>query len=321
MTVRLDTFKQVAEAAHPKDANLLAAQTAGEMIEMGCFAKEFTVYGSAYYEEGQRRYIISADEAKIADFIQDAAHAELLPTPLSQLSVSAVVPAGEQEAVSRAVKVRLARQLAASYPLAYFQLAAEILTVTPNDQAEKWLKAMQEELEGVYEEERLQLFEGLLQYACYKKNVTPLVGHQMRQWLARMRREMADDGRPTERFVKTFYGFIYFKEDGSRAQDINVCREVIYRHRSQWRQMEMTPVVAKTYWYNQNQTVQDLRAQFASHLDEVFDEGYLTIWRALSAIAPAVAPAQWQRACQQAEEAFGPEAQEALREIGRRLGL
>ena len=81
--------------------------------------------------------------------------------------------------------------------------------------------------------------------------------------------------------------------------------------------MEMTPVVAKTYWYNQNQTVQDLRAQFASHLDEVFDEGYLTIWRALSAIAPAVAPAQ----CQQAEEAFGPEAQEALREIGRRLGL
>lgn len=150
MTVRLDTFRQVAQANRPKDANLVAAQTAGAMVEMGCFAQEFTVYGTAFYEEGKRRYMVSSDEAKIADFVQSAAHAGVFPTPLSQLTMSVVVPAGCAEEVGRAVKKRLARELAELYPLGYFQLAAALMDTAPNDRAESDLWALRQSLEGVF---------------------------------------------------------------------------------------------------------------------------------------------------------------------------
>ena len=39
MTVRLDTFRQVAQANRPKDANLVAAQTAGAMVEMAALRR------------------------------------------------------------------------------------------------------------------------------------------------------------------------------------------------------------------------------------------------------------------------------------------
>ena len=323
MTARLDTFKQVAEVARPKDANLVAAQTAGAMIEMGCFAQEFTVYGSAYYEAGQRRYIVSSDEAKIVDFVQSPTHAGGFPTPLSQLTMSVVVPSGCAEEVGRAVKKRLARELAKYYPLGYFQLAAKLLDTPPNAQAESDLLAMRQSLEGVFEEDRLQLFEGLLDFAYHKKNVTELTNRELRRWLERTRGEMADDGRQRDRFSKTFYGFVYFKPDGTPAQDINVCRELIYRHRQQWQRQRiiMTPVLSKTYWYNYSCTVQELRAQFAEHLAAVFDECYLTLWQRLRAIPSAVRPAVFQDAQQQAGAAYGQPAREALEAIGWRLGL
>lgn len=323
MTVRLDTFQRVAEAKGPRDANLVAAQTAGAMVEMGCFAQEVTVYGSAYYEEGRRRYIISADEAKIADFVQGAHQAHLLPTPLSQLSLKAVIPAGYAEVVNRAAKIRLARQLEASYPLAYFELAADLLKVTPNTAAQSCLEAMQDALEGVFEEDRLQLFEGLLHLAYLKKNISERTYHQMQEWLERMRREMADDACPRERFAKTFYGAVYFKADGSRAMDINVCREVIYQHQleRQKEKIPTTPLVSKTYGYSYEQTVQELRVQFADHLARLFDETYLSAWRTLADLPSAIPPKAWREAQARASRDFGDPAQKALAVLGRRLGL
>lgn len=323
MTVRLDTFKQVAEAARPKDANLVAAQTAGAMIEMGCFAQEFTMYGSACYEAGQRRYIISADEARVADLVHSSAHAQALFTPLKQLTMSVVVPSGCLEEVSRAVKKRLARELADRYPLGYFQLAAQLLAVPPNDQAEDILLTMRQSLEGIFEEEKLQVFEGLLDLASYKKNITELTEHELRRWLRRMREEMADDGRQMACFSKTFYGFVYFKPDGTKAKDINVCREIIYRHRQTGQRQGswMTPVLCRTYWYDHDQTVQALRAQFADHLAKVYDEDYLTLWRTLMAIPAAVSPEAFHTARSEAERDYGQPAREALEAIGWRLGL
>lgn len=323
MTVRLDTFQRVAEATGPRDANLVAAQTAGAMVEMGCFAQEVTVYGSAYYEEGHRRYMLSADEAKIADFVQGAQYAHLLPTPLSQLSLAVVIPAGCAELVSRAAKKRLARQLEASYPPEYFELAAGLLAVTPDTSAQSWLEAMQDALEGVFEEDRLQLFEGLLHLAYLKKNVSERTYHQFNEWLERVRREMADDACPRERFAKTFYGAVYFKADGSRALDINVCREVIYQHQLE-RQKEnipMTPLASKTYWYGYEQTVQELRVQFADHLARLFDETYLSAWRTLTNLPSAIPPEAWREAQAQSSRDFGDPAQKALASLGRRLGL
>lgn len=323
MTVRLDTFRQVAQANRPKDANLVAAQTAGAMVEMGCFAQEFTVYGTAFYEEGKRRYMVSSDEAKIADFVQSAAHAGVFPTPLSQLTMSVVVPAGCAEEVGRAVKKRLARELAELYPLGYFQLAAALMDTAPNDRAESDLWALRQSLEGVFDEEQLQLFEGLLDLAYHKKNVTELTYRELRRWLERTRGEMADDSRQKDRFSKTFYGFVYFKPDGSRAQDINVCREVIYQHRQAWQhqQVIMTPVFSKTYWYGYDCTVQELRAQFAAHLAAVFDERYLSLWQRLRAMPSAISREAFGRARDQARAVYGRPAQQALEAIGWRLGL
>lgn len=78
---------------------------------------------------------------------------------------------------------------------------------------------MRQSLEGIFEEEKCcQVFEGLLDLASYKRNITELTEHELRRWLRRMREEMADDGRQMARFSKTFYGFVYFKPDGTKAQ-------------------------------------------------------------------------------------------------------
>ena len=41
------------------------AEDVAKMVEMRRFAVEFTVYGSLFLEQGQRRYIISSDKNRL----------------------------------------------------------------------------------------------------------------------------------------------------------------------------------------------------------------------------------------------------------------
>ena len=52
MTVPLDMFLKSFDQA--QDANVQAAQMSGAMVEMGRYGQEFTVYGTAFWWDGQR---------------------------------------------------------------------------------------------------------------------------------------------------------------------------------------------------------------------------------------------------------------------------
>ena len=115
-----------------------------QMAAEGYIDTEFTMYATTWLDGGERHYLVSADEARVIDFLDGAVRAGIAPLPIRSLTETCPVPLGEKENIAHNVKLELARSLQQDYPLEFFQLLARFAAQDGDDAAvpllKKWCK-------------------------------------------------------------------------------------------------------------------------------------------------------------------------------------
>ena len=320
MTVPLDRFQRSFEQA--QDANIQAAQMAGAMVEMGRYAQEFTVFGSTFWREGERFYLVSSEADKIVEarLREDMGS---LATPINGWTISLLVPSGCAEEVGRTVRQMAAKRMAENYPPAYFKLAAQLAETVPNALAEPLLAQWQEELEGLFAKEQLALFAGALELAWQRGNVTAVGRQKFDQWLKRQRQDMVEDAGRMDRFGQIFYGGAYQKDDGQWAYFANAVKNAAYRQLERCREQGHLTSTLLDYccWYNYDYPLRQARADFLAHLQRVMDETYQARLMALTKLAPPRSPAAFAQALAEAAHKLPQPSLRALRRLGRQWGV
>ena len=301
-----------------KDPNVLAAEKAGAMASMGYYEKEFTVYGSCFYKDGVRQYIISSKADKIIAFLEDEKNKQYFATPLEHWTTSVLVPSGTEDSIVRTVKKEMARKLQHQYPEAYFQELETYSGVQRTDAAKLIFDEWQDALDGMFDELQLQLFETALVHAYNKKIITELTYHKQQQWLTRVRLDMVDDVVKKSKYMYTWYGYSYIKPDGSYGYYANARKDSAY---SYWlRQIEkgvtVTPIITKTYSLKENLPIPQAKKYFENDLPAIFSNQYWMRWKQIcDSAAPVFDNIDCTVLKKQIAESYGEAAAKAFRHL------
>ena len=95
-------------------------------------------------------------------------------------------------------------------------------------------------------------------------------------WVKKEYKNMDDNFVSKDMFEKTLYGFAYKDKGGMRYIE-NAQRDYIYEKVSRLEQegVFVAPIYAKTYWYNYNYRLKDVKNDFKLDLQKARNESYL----------------------------------------------
>lgn len=296
------------------------AEEVGKMAELGYFDVEFTMYGCAYLENGKRYYKVSPEAADIYCFIERANLRNIFPSNVLHYTKKCAVPAGMKEVIAQDVKVEVAKQLRELYPVDFFEMLYTLTEQVTENSASAMLWQRVDELEGLFDIEKLRRFEELLDYMYACRKVTTDEYEKLHAWLKDERKSMLENFETKDIFEKTMYGVLYM--DGERPRYIENARmESVYEklYDIETQGGVVTPVFAKTFWYNYSYRLADVIKDYKQELHQVFDKSYL---EELEKIRRA--PQHWSlfdATLKKVEEEFGEKPAETLCRYGDRWGI
>ena len=253
------------------------AEDVREMAELGYFDTEFTMYGCAYLDKGQRYYKISPNAADIYCFIEESHLHDVFPSNVCQYTKSCAVPAGMKEVIAQDVKVELAKQLSDLFPREFLVMLQQLAEQVTTNGANEFLLEKRDALEGLFDIEQLRRFEELLNYMYSCRKVTSEEFSRFHLWLKEERKSMMENFETKDIFEKTMYGAMYFDGDRKKRYVENARLEYVYEKVYALEQQGgvVTPVFAKTFWYNYRYRLADVMQDYKKMLRFTFDEEYL----------------------------------------------
>lgn len=303
--------------------DLQVAMDVAKRAEMGWFDVEFTMYGTCFERDGRRYFRVSADAARIYDFIETGAQKNSLPTNVLTLTKTCPVPTGMREFISSDVKKLLAKQLEAAYPQAFFALLAETAELASEDDALPLLLAERDKVAGCFDEQKLRRFQELVDFTYNARKISPSHYQDLYAWLARERRSLEAYPISKDIFEKTFYAIAYKNDDGALTYLDNAQKATVYAKKyaleSQGR--FVTPVFAQTYWYNYTVRLPQVHSRFLSALHDTVNSDYLALLEKISAHNDRLSPGDFQERLDYAAQQFGELAAGTLGQYGRRWGI
>lgn len=314
MTIDLDWMLDLRDAQVAADVQ--------RMAELGWFDVEFTMYGCAYLDEGQRYYRLTSDAEKIYDFLESYAQNNLLPSRLTSFSARYPVPVGMQDVVTLEVKKALASQMQSLYPSAFFEQLMQLYAEAAQDSGYAYLLHQQQETEGTFQLEKLQNFAGLLDYIYACNKITHEHYRQLRQWYLAELKNIEDEPIRKDLHEKTFYGMAYLT-DGAVQFVINARKDSIYKKKYDLLQKGRytTPLYSQTYYYNHSIKLSQVRSQFEHTLQAHFTKEYIQTLQALVMTNDKISKNDFTHYLVDTQKAYGTAAQDTLAQYGYRWGI
>ena len=267
-----------------------------QMASLGYIDTEFTMYGCAYWAQGQRQYVISSKEADIWRFIEEGKKEARYTTPIASLTKVCPVTMGQKEAMANKVKLDLAQQLQADYPAAFWAEFVPWTAVAATDTARPIVEAICQEAAAAFSQEQLTLAEEAVVLAFDSKVLSKASYQQLMALLAHERDKLLEDVTAKDILEKHFYTLLYEAAPGRLKRLTNARREWIQQKKSQLeKEGKLTaPILAKTYWYNNQQTLDDVKSWHEAACDRILTEDYFAQIRAIAACqGPYQAAAYW----------------------------
>lgn len=296
------------------------AEDVREMAELGYFDTEFTMYGCAYLERGKRYYKVSPEAADIYQFIEHANLRNVFPSNVCQYTKSCAVPAGMKEVIAQDVKVELAKQLSDLFPRNFLVMLQQLAEQVTTDGANEFLLEKRDALEGLFDIEQLRRFEDLFNYMYSCRRITPGEFYRFHSWLKEERKSMMENFETKDIFEKTMYGAMYF--DGGKKRYIENARlEYVYEKVYTLEQQGgiVTPVFAKTFWYNYRYRLADVIQDFKKMLRSTFNDEYLNKLEKIRRIDSF--DALFTENVKKVRDCYGEKAVETLLRYGNRWGI
>jgi len=259
--------------AHTRDMEV--AMDVSRMVELRRFEEEFAVYGCVFFENGERRFLVSGNEERIWEFENQQEYHNTYPFPMQKCSYKTTVPAGMEDVIIESLKIHLAKNLQQTYSKEFCSDFLSIAQIEPDNQAEVILLKLQEKIAGLYREEQLIAFESLMHNAYQGKHLTVASCKIFENWLQRERKEMENTPVVERRLRKVFYGLCYYR-NGKIKNYCNGEKSRVYEKRESLmlQGYSVSSIFEKTYWHNGELSVQTIKELFVKELLAVFDDTY-----------------------------------------------
>ena len=270
--------------------DLMAASDFEAAMKLGCFDKEFTYYGVAYFEEsGRIAYRISSQRRRLYQFVRDSAVANRYPTPVIRYMKRCPAPSGHEDRIKIETKIEAARKIRSLYNATFFQALKVVSNTQPSNQAYELLQEQQGVLEGEYDESKLRLFENLVRVAVESKQLTFMAAMEFAAWLKDVRKQMEDDIVAKGPYKKELSGFAYQGEDGRIKYYYDAKLEVTCEAEAEYHRKRVfhTPVFQKEYWLKDTGAFFMAKKDFEKELQMLLSEDYRDLVRTIKSL-PAV---------------------------------
>lgn len=268
-----------------------------EMAALGKFEEEFIVYGCCYVENGQVFYRMSTQEDEMYLFVEQCMERGVYPSPVQSILNRTLVPSGMQDEYLYKTKIMLAKQMQEQYPSELLKQFAILAEIDENNNAAELLYRIKKSLVGCFVRERLELVQGIILFAYQQKKLTRQTYQDLQQWLAYVYRQMEDDVVIKKNVQRTFYGMAYRNEAGKVKYFTNARKSEVYKRREQLlcQGIWTTPIVQKTYYFEQQPNLSQIRTEFIQQMGQWMDGDYWQVLDTINQLSTGILPVQWKK--------------------------
>ena len=298
--------------------DLTCINSVSHMAEYGKYEEEFLVYGCSCLEQGRIVYRISPKYEEIAKFVRQAAQNKLYPSPIQSIMRHHTVLTGQHQQMLYETELELAKQLQKSYHRNFFDAVEDCMNVKADDSARAMFDTLRVQLNGIFSENALRIFEDLADMAYKAKHLTEDAWTEIQTWLRKVKTQMEHDVVAKKPFVRTFYGFCYIDSRGKYQYKANAQEDIVVEEARKLKRQNfsVSPIFHKTYWYDYGIEPKVLREAFKQELMIYYDDVYWQHWQAIKALPSAVSSEQYSVLLAQIEAEGTKEEKEAFLEYG-----
>lgn len=265
-----------------------------KMAENGYLDEEFTMYGCVYLDRGQRKYLISSEEIKIAEFIEQSFEQGYWPSPLEKLTKVCHVPLGEHEEIADRVKVSLAHRLQEMYPVEFLREFAEKYNNIGTDAAKVYLEQYVRGIVNCFSTEKVEMADNLRYLAYVGKILNEKTNAEFKKIIEKEKLKMKDDIIARDLLSKTLNTVMYEK-NGQLRYVTNARREWALNKKNSLRAEGciVAPIYTKTYWYNNQQPLDAVQERHKKNCLKALDENYFALVKAIYSCDCGITSEKW----------------------------
>lgn len=286
------------------------AQEIRSLAALGVFPKGILVYGLVYYQNGKRQYMISAEPEKLITFLNDVENRKYFPTPIESYSESLIIPEGEEEDIIKRVKLKLARKLQASYPAEVFALLEQCHCTEKSAYMDDALLSYREELESVFDIEKIKAFRDLCTRAYLRNTLTDWTYRKLIDWCELRFNQLVDYLPPINKKEKRFYGMAVLEHQSISRSIINANLSCIYQEKCKLEQDGQSVTVWHEKWIcvEQQESLRTANQEMIAFLQYIYDAPMLQLIERLASAPSGVNVDMMQKAIQRVA-AYGVKAE------------
>ena len=188
----------------------------------------------------------------------------------------------------------LAKQMQEQYPSELLKQIANLPEIDENNNAAELLYRIKKSLVGSFVRDRLEMVQGIILFAYQQIKLTPHTYQDLQQWLAYVYRQMEDDVVIKKNVQRTFYGMAYRNEAGKVKYFTNARKSEVYKRREQLlcQGIWTTPIVQKTYYFEQQPNLSQIRTEFIQQMGQWMDGDYWQVLDTINQLSTGILPVQ-----------------------------
>lgn len=283
------------------DHDAICVQEVNQMYNLGCFAEQFVTYATCCVMDNDCQYFISDKAENAYQFCQERLREEVYCLPVVKTTRSSLVPSGHREDLQQQFKWKAAYDLRGAGGSETARLLVS-LARPANNAAENLLKAIQRSLNGCFDQETLQLFRGLLDYALAARKLSSLSYWKMQQWADTAQRD-EEERIKHDVHERIYSGFAYYRNDSEMHYYYNAVEAVALEKQSLMRCQcyRVTPIFKKRYCFSDIDKLTSIALDFKTTLQQQFDRKYRMILRAIDTLPGIIDKSDFQAVYNQAK--------------------
>lgn len=284
--------------------DLKCSMDIAEMAALGWFAEEFIVYGCCYIENGKLYYKVSSQSAELYRFREKQLKRGIYVSPVDEMLNRVMVPSGMQDEYALRTKIKLAKRMKCEYDETLMQKFVLLAEQEQNNNAAELLCELKQKMTGCFEQEIVQLVESIVDYAHQQKKLCRETYNELCQWLEYVYSQMEDDVVIRRDFQRTFYGFGYQTSTGNWKYYTNASEGEARKRKEELlcKGTRNTPILKKTYYFDNQPNLLQVKEQFVQQLKTWMDEEYIEYLQRIDLLPATVPVKEYQELEQKAKE-------------------
>lgn len=293
--------------------DLKVAMDFQQMAKNGYIDEEFTMYGCVYLENGERRYLISDEELKISEFVDNAWQKGYFPSPVETLKKVCPVPAGEREQIGNGVKLDLAKKLQERYSRAFLQEFTSKYEDMASDEGKTILYEYIRSVQNSFSREKVEMAMQLVNFAYEAKVLKKESFHALCALLNKEKEKMLHDIIAKDILHRTFHTLMY-ESNGRICYVTNARKEWAIQKRNKLRKSGniVAPIFSATYWYNNQVSLDDVKQLHEKQYKELLNETYFALVKELYQVRSQISREDMIQYSEQAGSQYGEPCKEMV---------